>query len=71
MHSVNLSGAGWAKRLLAHGMHFLSDREKWGQIFGGLVNFAVPILAPIWTPIIDGQYYVIFAERITDAQFDR
>jgi hypothetical protein len=71
MRSVNPNGVAWTKRLLAHGIHFLSDREKWGQIFGGLVHFAVPILAPIWTPIIDGQYYVILAERITDAQFDR
>ncbi|SIO72507.1 hypothetical protein SAMN05444172_8936 [Burkholderia sp. GAS332] len=70
MHSVNLNGAGWAKRLLGHVTHFWRDKEKWGHIGARPVDFVVPILAPIWTPFVD-QYYVIFSERITDAQFDR
>jgi hypothetical protein len=71
MHSVNPNGMGWTKRLLDHGMHLLSDKGNWGLISARLVNFVVPILAPIWTPFVDCQYYVIFTERNTDAQFDR
>lgn len=71
MHSVNLNGAGWAKRLLGHVTRVLRAEENRGQIGARLVDFVVPILAPIWTPFFDCQYYVIFTERITDAQFDR
>lgn len=43
---------------------------KWARVIARLANFFAPILAPIWTPFVDYQFYVIFTERTIHAQHD-
>jgi hypothetical protein len=57
-------------RMLDDSRHLSSISGRWGQVFAGLANFFAPILAPIWTPFVDCQFYVIFTERTIHAQHD-